>query len=480
MPSSAPSPRLATHLVLLALLPVAVFAVWVAVLVWLIGSLAGTAEWVDHTDQVLAGVSRLESRAFGEIVAVRGYLVTGSDSFLRGFQAPHDVERTASALRSLVQDNSPQQERVTAFRNAWRAWRDVADAEIAARQSGGDVARMMREQAEPLEQTMRRVADEMRGEEERLRIERVRRASTMRRRTLLATTVAGLALGGILAALGVRELRRVAADYEVTHASLRAEAAKLADAEHQLREYATELEQRVARRTEELAGANAQLEAFGYSVSHDLRAPLRGMQGLAQALLEDYGPRLDATGQDYARRIVAEAASMDALIQDLLAYSRLTRVELAMENVKVRDALDIAIRNVEAEAAAAGATIDARVGDETVVANRTVLAQVITNLLSNAIKFGGAAPQIDVGTEPVDGAVRLFVVDPGIGIEPEHQGRIFGVFERLHGSEQYPGTGIGLATVKKGVERMGGSVGVESKPGEGSRFWIVLQKGPTT
>ena len=477
MRSPAPSPSLASHLVLMALLPVAVFAVWVGVLVWLIGSLAGTAQWVDHTDQVLAEISRLESRAFGHLVSVRGYLVTGSESFLASTASDADVARSLTALRTLTRDNPGQQQRIAGFEDTWRQWRDVANAEIATHKAGGDVAQLLRERAEPLERAMRNAAREMRGVEEQLRVTRVDEATKVRRQTLVGTTVAGLFLGGLLAALSVRELRRVAADYEVTHAALRGETEKLREAEQQVRGYAAELEQRVAQRTDELAGANAQLEAFGYSVSHDLRAPLRGMQGLAQALLEDYAPQLDATAQDYARRIVAEASSMDGLIQDLLAYSRLTRVELAMEDVAVKEALRLALRNVEQEAATAGAAIDPQVGDEVVKANPTVLAQVLTNLLSNAIKFGGPAPRILVDTDTVDGAVRVSVTDQGIGIEPEHQARIFGVFERLHGSEQYPGTGIGLATVKKGVERMGGSVGVESRPGEGSRFWIVLQKG---
>jgi PAS domain S-box-containing protein len=244
-----------------------------------------------------------------------------------------------------------------------------------------------------------------------------------------------------------------------------------------LRQYAADLERQVRERTADLQAANARLEAFAFSVAHDLRAPLRGMHGLSQALLEDYGERLDEVGRDYAERIVQEATSMDTLIQDLLAYGRLSHIELPVKPVDLREVVDSALHVVREEAAEREAVIDVDAHLPTVTGNRSVLVQVFTNLLSNAIKFGGTRPRIRVWAETRDnGIAHIWMEDQGIGIAPEHQERIFGVFERLHGVETYPGTGIGLAIVRKGIERLGGHVGVESAEGRGSRFWVELPK----
>ncbi len=243
-----------------------------------------------------------------------------------------------------------------------------------------------------------------------------------------------------------------------------------------LRLYATDLEQKVRERTTDLHAANSRLEAFAFSVAHDLRAPLRGMHGLAQALLEDYRDRLDATGRDYAQRIVDEATSMDVLINDLLAYGRLSGVELAISAVDLRDVLDASLYAVRDDVQRSGAHVDIEPGLPTVQGNRSVLIQVFSNLLSNAVKFGGREPRVRVWSDMRAPMAQVWVEDRGIGIAPEHHERIFGVFERLHGAETYPGTGIGLAIVKKGIERLGGRVGVESQVGHGSRFWIELPR----
>ena len=253
-------------------------------------------------------------------------------------------------------------------------------------------------------------------------------------------------------------------------------ASKIARDLSTLRAYATTLEQTVRDRTAALEAANTQLETFAYSVSHDLRAPLRGMHGLAQILLEDYGPRLDDAGRGYARSIVSEANVLDQLIQDLLAYSRLTRVDTALEDVNSGDAVEMAIHNLQHDIAKAQAAITIEPGLPTVRATGAVLIQVLTNLISNAIKFGGARPQVRVRAECEGGRARLWIEDCGIGIDPKHHERIFRAFERLHTTERYEGTGIGLAIVRRGVERLGGRVGVESAEGAGSRFWIELQE----
>jgi signal transduction histidine kinase len=244
----------------------------------------------------------------------------------------------------------------------------------------------------------------------------------------------------------------------------------------QVRRHAEELEERVRSRTVELQEINAELEAFAHTVSHDLRAPLRAMQGFAVALLEDLGDRLGEKGTEYAGRIRGAAERMDRLILDLLAYSRFSRMELKLQEVNLGELVATAVDQLEVEIRETGARVRVDGALPEVLGQREILLQVVLNLLSNALKFvsEGTVPQVRVWAEPRPGAVRLWVEDSGIGIAPSHYERIFHVFERLHGVEEYPGTGVGLAIVRKAVSRLGGSSGLESEVGRGSRFWIEL------
>jgi PAS domain S-box-containing protein len=237
------------------------------------------------------------------------------------------------------------------------------------------------------------------------------------------------------------------------------------------------LERRVEERTAQLEEANKALEAFTYTVSHDLRAPLRGIQGFSEALLEDAGDQLDDTGREYARRIVSASNRMEGLIQDLLTYSRLSRAQVDRRTVDLDEAVEEAWGQIR-ESSPPGTRLEIQEPLPEVTGHRSTLVQVLANLLGNAVKFvpPGQTPEVRVRAEEADGRARLWIEDQGIGIAPEHQERIFNVFERLHGGESYPGTGIGLAIVRKGMERMGGQAGVESQPGEGARFWIELPR----
>jgi signal transduction histidine kinase len=230
-----------------------------------------------------------------------------------------------------------------------------------------------------------------------------------------------------------------------------------------------------------LKETNAELEAFAYSVSHDLRAPLRAMQGFAQALLEDCEGELSAMGLDYTQRIIAAATRLDSLIQDLLLYSRIAHRNLDLSAVDTHQAIHDALAQLEAAVRDAQATVGLVDPILPVTAHYGTLVQVLGNLLSNAIKFvpPGVKPQVQVGMEQDGSTARLWIRDNGIGIAPEFQERIFRVFERLHGVDAYPGTGVGLAIVRRGIERMGGRVGVDSMPQQGSRFWIELPLAAT-
>ena len=240
--------------------------------------------------------------------------------------------------------------------------------------------------------------------------------------------------------------------------------------------YNTELEQRVAERTAQLQEVNQELEAFTYTISHDLRAPLRALQGFATALSEDYSDCLDTLGLDYAQRLIAAAKNMEQLIQDLLAYSHLSRTDLRLHTVNLSSVVAEAVEQLKAEIQERGAHLTVEEPLPEIHGNSTVLVQAIANLISNAIKFvsPGVQPVVRLWCEQREDSVRLWVEDNGIGIQNEHHERIFRVFERLHSNEVYPGTGIGLAIVRKAIERIGGRVEVESCINQGSRFRIEL------
>lgn len=246
------------------------------------------------------------------------------------------------------------------------------------------------------------------------------------------------------------------------------------EAERALQRLNLELEQRVDARTAQLREMNDELEAFSYSVSHDLRAPLRGIAGWSRALLEDSGALLDAPGRAHLDRVLAEAARMGVLIDDLLAFSRvgrepLTRAETDLSSLAAR----VASRLREAHP---GRRLDVQIAPGLVVqGDATLLEVVVTNLLENAVKFtAGRDPvRIEVGALP-EGTQGFFVRDNGVGFDPAFASSLFAPFKRLHPASEYPGTGIGLATVQRIVHRHGGRVWAASAPDRGATFSVAL------
>lgn len=252
---------------------------------------------------------------------------------------------------------------------------------------------------------------------------------------------------------------------------------ELAEARARLQEHAENLERIVAERTHDLRTTNEQLETFVYSIAHDLRAPLRSMIGYSQLLSEEHAGSLDEGGKNLLKRIQASSEFMDKLLLDLLAYGRAARAEIELRPVELQRAWDAALFQCSAQMQQSHAHVEAAGPLPTVVAHEATLGQSLANLLSNALKFvePGVAPRVRLWTEERDGWIRIWIADNGIGIPASQHERIFRVFERSHGA-RYVGTGIGLSIVRKGIERMGGKVGLESEPGHGSRFWIELPK----
>lgn len=253
--------------------------------------------------------------------------------------------------------------------------------------------------------------------------------------------------------------------------------AELADARTRLKDYADQLEVRVRARTATLREANAELEAFTYSVSHDLRTPLQFVRGFAEAI-RDESTALAPEHRDYLHRIIRAASRMDSIIQDLLAYSRLSRSEMQLVELPLDDVVADVLMHHHAAIRQAGARIEIDRPLPSVFADKTGLFQALSNLVSNALKFtrAGQPPLVRIRAEFVGEGARLWIEDNGIGIDRRHHERIFQLFERLHSPADYPGTGIGLSLVRKAITRMGGRCGVESTPDEGSRFWVEFPR----
>ena len=237
------------------------------------------------------------------------------------------------------------------------------------------------------------------------------------------------------------------------------------------------LNETLRQRTEELEAANRELEAFSYSVSHDLRVPLRAMDGYSHMLEEDYGERLDAEARRMLQTIRQSATKLSQLIDDLLMLSRLASARPNVVEVDMNSLVDEVLAEVRASANPA-----ARITVETLApakADRTLLRQVWAHLLTNAFKYssGREQPVIAISSQVDSECVAYTVRDNGVGFNMKYYDKLFGVFQRLHAEKEFPGTGVGLAIVRRVVSRLGGRVWAEGKPDEGATFHFTLPRG---
>jgi signal transduction histidine kinase len=421
--------------------------------------------WVEHGYQIIAELEASYITLREAESDQRAYLFNDDERFLNSLNTAADKFRgQIDRLESLTADNPSQLARAKKLEALGIERINILQTQARLKQEGGAEAVKqeilegsgMRKMAEAYS-----LANEIKREEESLLAERRARSEAGARNAMWS-----------LAALGAAVMATLAMAYTF----ISREIIERRRTEEELRRLNEELEDRVARRTAEIETSNKELEAFSYSVSHDLRAPLRHVASFANLLREHAAASLDETGENYLRRIVEAANGMGRLIDALLIFSRLGRVEMSREPVNLTELTEEALQELQPEIV--GREIVWRIGVLPVVeGNREMLRTVVVNLLSNAIKFTRPRrpAQIEVGCRRArEGEAVCFVRDNGVGFDMRYAGKLFGVFQRLHHARDFEGTGIGLANVQRIILRHWGRVWAEGEVGRGATFYFSL------
>jgi signal transduction histidine kinase len=429
---------------------------------------------VSHTWQVRTALHELTAQFETSIATGRGYVLMNDESFLVGFRkAQKTIAAGLSQLQELTKDNQPQHKSATTLRFLMEE--QMVFARSAIRQMGEQRKTNLTVPPEVMRQSTTRITaiqglihhmDRYEAKLAAERIEQARRSEGQTRLTIFGATVAA-------------SLALIATFALIRQAFLEREANAAA-----IRRYNAELEQRVEERTqslqranEGLRAANQELESFSYTVSHDLRAPLRHVVGFADLLDKKSGALLDDSGRRYVGLIQEAGRRAGTLIDDLLAFSRMSRTELSQGVVSMSAKVEKIHQELVQENPQQA--IDWVVGPlPQVCGDAAMLRLVWRNLLDNAVKYSRRQerPRIEVACQLRESELIFSVRDNGIGFDMSHADSLFGVFQRLHSSDEFEGTGIGLATVRRIVVRHGGRTGAESRPGAGATFWFSLPR----
>lgn len=436
--------------------------------------------WVQHTYQVIAQVEIIMGEAKDAETGERGYLITGDPRFLEPYdRALRELPGTLDEFQQLTNDNPAQQAHLASMRAHLQTRNQLLQHAIDLRRNGAGMARAaftVTEQGKVEMDTLRQIGRDMQAEEYRLlglRKSEVRSAHIRARASIALASALDLILLLVMSRLIYRErsLRRAT---ELQTIELSKANEKISANSAEIQELNRTLDQRVQQRTAELQSINHELEAFSYSVSHDLRAPLRTVDGFSLALEEDYSQVLDETGRDFIRRIRGSVQRMGQLIDALLQLSRITRADIQFTELDISTLAESVAAGLLQEHTDRNIQFQIQPG-LSARGDARLLRIALENLFDNSVKFTSRQPSalVEFGWDPAENA--YFVRDNGAGFDMTFADRLFSAFHRLHGDKDFKGSGIGLATVSRIVQRHQGKIWARSQVDHGATFFFSLK-----
>jgi len=434
---------------------------------------------LQHTWQVILQVEKVMSSAKDAETGNRGYLITGDEAYLQPYnESLVDLPLELDTFASLTSDDPSQQVRLVEMRAVLQQRLELLKKGIELRREGdSDSVQAIVVSGTGMAEMdhLRKIADAMEAEERSLLAVRTRQTQSNVLRARMTIGIAS-AIDFLLIVMMFRYLaqeRELRIATEITAQKLAVSRLEAEAKSEEVRQLNLTLEERVRLRTAELETTNRELEAFSYSVSHDLRAPLRTIDGFSLALEEDYAQAVDEAGRDYIRRVRTSVQRMGQLIDSLLQLSRITRAEIVRGETNLSQLAQTIVANLKDENPERDLEFRIEPGLRT-EADPKLLQVALENLLGNAVKFSAKVPHavIELGWDKEQKA--WFVRDNGAGFDMFYKDKLFNAFNRLHGDKDFKGSGIGLATVARVVRRHHGRIWADAVVDRGATFWFTL------